>query len=90
MDDHVHVLVRIAPETSLQQVVHSWKSFTANRFQKETGRVGSIWQQEPYDRIVRDRFELDNVLQYIAYNPTKRWPDLKEYPWVKILINSES
>jgi len=90
MDDHVHVLVRASPEHPLEKIIHSWKSFTAHQFGRQTGRVGQVWQQEYQDRIVRDREEIENRLQYIAYNPTKRWPDLKEYPWMKILINSES
>jgi len=90
MDDHVHVVLRISPDYPLQKIIHSWKSFASHQFGKLTGRIGQVWQQEYFDRIVRDRTELDNVLQYIAYNPTKRWPDTRDYPWCKILINSMS
>lgn len=90
MDDHVHVLVRVSPEYSLEKVLHSWRSFTAHQFVRENHRIAPVWNQESYDRIVRDKDELDGFLQYIADNPTKRWPDQNEYPWLKILMNSMS
>ena len=85
-----HVLVRVSPDYSLENVLHSWKSFTAHQFVREQRRVAPAWNQESYDRIVRDMEELDGILQYIANNPTKRWPDRNEYPWLKILMNSMS
>ncbi|WP_194722828.1 hypothetical protein [Noviherbaspirillum malthae] len=63
--------------------MHSWKSFTANRLQREHGRVGAVWQQESFDRIVRDEAEWLEKIQYIMNNPLKRWPELKTYQWVK-------
>ena len=81
MDDHVHVVVRLPREQTLGAAVHSWKSFTANRLQRQANRFGAIWQQEYYDHIVRDAEELQNALQYIANNPIERWPELKEYQW---------
>jgi hypothetical protein len=32
---------------------------------------GSIWQDESWDRIVRDAAEFDEKLQYMADNPVK-------------------
>jgi len=82
MDDHVHVLVRPYEGISLEKVVHSWKSFTAHRLQKEFGRTGAVWQDEFFDRIVRDDEELVEKANYILGNPLKRWPDLREYRWI--------
>ena len=53
MDDYVHVLVELLVGTTLQ--THSWKSFTANRLQKNSR--GAVWQREYFDRIVRDDAE---------------------------------
>lgn len=33
------------------------------------GKSGEIWQQESYDRIIRDGEHLDRVIQYIGRNP---------------------
>lgn len=83
MDDHVHVLVRPYENHSLEQIVHTWKSFTANRLQRESSRTGAVWQQESFDRIVRDENEWLEKIQYIMNNPLKRWPGLGEYAWVR-------
>ena len=84
MDDHVHVLVRLASGIQLQSTVHSWKSYTANKLQRSLVRESVVWQDEYYDRIVRDPAELANYMEYIAANPVKRWPGIKEYPWLQI------
>jgi REP element-mobilizing transposase RayT len=84
MDDHVHIVVRLAHGESLQKTVHGWKSFTATVLQKEKHRVGSVWQHEHYDRIVRNKDELRKTLEYILNNPKKRWPEIAEYAWVRI------
>jgi REP element-mobilizing transposase RayT len=81
MNDHVHLLVQPKPEWRLEQLVHSWKCFSARALQRERGRTGSIWQDEYFDRIVRDDDELAEKLAYILHNPVKRWPSLGEYPW---------
>jgi REP element-mobilizing transposase RayT len=85
MDDHVHVLVRLPQDRPLQTVLHSWKSYSANQLQRQFSRERAVWQDESFDRIVRDTDEFENILRYIAHNPVKRWPEVKEYPWVRIL-----
>jgi putative transposase len=82
MNDHVHVIVRPMAEWSLKSIVHSWKSFTANRMQRGGRRTGRVWQDEYFDRIVRDEKELLQKYRYILGNPYKRWPLLNEYQWV--------
>ncbi len=82
MNDHVHVLVEPFAGQILEKVVHSWKSFTAHRLQRQYGRQGRIWQEEYFDRVVRDAKEFDEKLRYIVNNPWRRWPGLVEYSWV--------
>lgn len=57
MDTHVHVLVQLLEGFALEHVINSWKSFTTNALQKKSGRKGSVWLGEYYDRIVRDEAE---------------------------------
>jgi hypothetical protein len=40
---------------------------------------GSIWQDESWDRIIRDQKELDEKLHYMLYNPVRK--GLVEDPW---------
>jgi putative transposase len=81
MHNHVHVLVKPLGEQRLQELLHSWKSFTAHKFQRNFGRKAPVWQDEYLDRIVRDEKEFLDKAQYVLNNPLKTWPDLEEYPW---------
>ena len=61
---------------------HSWKSFTAHQLQRQYGRRERIWQEEYFDRIVRDEKELAKHFNYILGSTWKRWPDLVKCPRV--------
>jgi REP element-mobilizing transposase RayT len=82
MDDHVHVLLLPLADYSLKQTLHSWKSFTANGLGRLGRRAAPIWQDEYFDRIVRDEADLIQKAEYILGNPLKRWPEIDEYPWM--------
>jgi REP element-mobilizing transposase RayT len=84
MDDHVYAIVCPEPPHKLERIVHSWKAFTANRLQRQFGRIGWVWQAEYYDRIMRNEEELLETVRYVADNPRERWPDISEYPWLII------
>ena len=64
-DDHVHVLVAPIPANELRSILHSWKSFTARQMQRDHNRIGRVWQDEYFDRIVRDDAELVQRADYI-------------------------
>jgi len=88
MNDHVHALVHPHPDWRLEEIIHSWKSFTAHTFVRSSGRQAPVWLHESYDRIVRDRAEFDEKLAYILNNPKKRWPSLTEYEWMGCSLRS--
>jgi putative transposase len=77
MNDHVHVLFTLLDGHTLSRVLHTWKSFTAHQLRRK------VWQNESFDRRVRDEAELLQKAHYIANNPRKRWPDADDYAWVK-------
>ena len=81
MNDHVHVLVEPFPGFRLDEVLQSWKSFTANLLQRQCGRGGIIWQQEYFDRVVRNDIEYEQKRDYILGNPFRRWPNIGSYRW---------
>ncbi len=92
MPDHVHVLVQplTIPETDgffdLAEIIHSVKSFSGHQIIKQRNNKGSVWQDERYDRIVRDEVEFLEKWQYIMDNPVRKelarsWED---YPWLYI------
>ena len=69
MPNHVHVLFQPAKGQALADILHSWKSFSAKAINRQLGRTGRVWQDESYDRIVRDWNELVRYRDYIARNP---------------------
>jgi REP element-mobilizing transposase RayT len=69
MPNHVHVLFRLRGGRALEKVVHSWKSFTAKAVNKAAGREGMLWQEDYWDRMIRNERHLNAVRSYIARNP---------------------
>ena len=70
MPNHVHALVQPIGLTTLSSILQNWKSFTAHELQRRAGIVGRVWQEESFDRIVRDENELKKFTEYILANPT--------------------
>jgi len=81
MNDHVHVIVWPEEDRRLEDIVHSWKSFSAHELTKKYGRPAPIWQHESYDRLVRNKRELHRTISYILNNPKKRWSEMESYQW---------
>ena len=71
MPNHVHLLFVLRPGWRLEEVVHSWKSFSAKQINRRTGRGGVLWQKDYFDRLVRDSEHLGNCVRYIRTNPEK-------------------
>ncbi len=69
MPNHVHVLFRLRTGEVLEKVIHSWKSFTAKEINKATGRASTLWQEDYWDRIIRNERHLEAVRRYIKENP---------------------
>ncbi|QJW97790.1 REP-associated tyrosine transposase [Frigoriglobus tundricola] len=94
MTDHAHALVRPLPLDradpaatafhDLSGLVQSVKGFSAYKINRRRGWRGPLWQDEGYDRIVRDDREFEETWQYIVYNPVKvglvEVPE--RYPWL--------
>ena len=71
MPNHVHALIETTPGFPLEAVVHSWKSFTAKQVNKILGRSGQVWEEDYFDRYIRDENHLSTVVDYIEQNPVK-------------------
>jgi len=71
MPNHVHVLIETWPGFPLAQVLHSWKSFTAQQANRLLGRSGAFWAREYFDRFVRDERHFQQAVDYIEENPVK-------------------
>ena len=71
MPNHVHVLIKILPDHSLTNIVHSWKSFTAHQANRLLKRKGIFWQLDYHDRYIRDDKHYQSAIKYIHNNPVK-------------------
>jgi acetyl-CoA synthetase len=69
MPNHAHLLLRMREGHDLAGLMKRLKGVSARRINQLLGREGSVWQQDYFDRFIRDREHFLNVLQYIENNP---------------------
>ena len=82
MPNHVHLLV--TPWVALPKLTKSLKGITAKRANAVLAHTGSpFWQEESYDRLVRDRQEFGRIRFYIEQNPVRAQlvRDASQYRW---------
>ncbi len=71
MPNRVHVLFTPREGWSLSALIHSWKSFTSKQANGILRRRGQFWQEEYFDRYIRDQQHFQHAVQYIESNPVK-------------------
>jgi REP element-mobilizing transposase RayT len=70
MANHVHLLITPLEEVSI--LMKSLKRFTAREGNRILGLTGqAFWQDESYDRLVRNDEEFRRIARYIEMNPVK-------------------
>lgn len=79
MPNHCHLLVRPFEDWPLEDVLESWKGYTARQVNHATGHSGALWQADSYDRIVRDEDHYRSVVRYLRANPKKAGLRPNEY-----------
>jgi putative transposase len=89
LPDHVHLLVQPLPHPdggvyNLAEIIHSVKRYSVYEINKRRGIQGSLWQDERYDRIVRNEAEFLEKWNYIRNNPVKAGlaERPENYPWL--------
>jgi putative transposase len=90
MSNHIHIVFTILNENvNLYTVLQRLKQFTATEANKLLNRKGEFWQEESYDRIVRDAKELSRIIQYVLNNPVKIGlvEDWRDYPFCYVNEN---
>jgi REP element-mobilizing transposase RayT len=71
MPNHVHLLCQLREGVLLEDVLHSWKSYTSKQIQELTGSAGQLWQEGYWDRLMRSREHYHRSIRYIRENPIK-------------------
>ena len=82
MANHVHVLLR--PLIPLQKALMNIKSGSARAANAALGRTGKpFWQDESYDRWVRNDRERNSIVRYIHFNPVAAGlvTEPEQWPW---------
>lgn len=88
MSNHVHVMLTPMEKAngtyySLSRILHSVKSYTANKGNALLGGEGEFWQHENYDHFVRDPDELIRIRRYVLNYPVKAGlvDSPEKWPW---------
>lgn len=71
MPNHVHALLRPTEGRALEMVLASRKQYCARAINGFMARCGTVWQEESFDRIIRDTAHVRQVVRYIEENPRK-------------------
>lgn len=83
MPDHVHLLMTVNGDISIEKAVQFIKGGFSYRLKKETGYMGEVWQKGFSEVRVNDQDSFAKHREYIAQNPVKRGlvSELEEYPY---------
>ena len=70
MPNHIHLIFDLLPENKeVGIIMQSVKGISAKRCNLLLGKTGNFWQDESYDRWIRDDIELFYFIKYILMNP---------------------
>jgi REP element-mobilizing transposase RayT len=71
MPDHVHLILKPLRGFTLSRIMKGIKGVAARRLNQHRKTSGQVWQDESWDRILRDAREFEEKLQYMYNNPLK-------------------
>ncbi|MGA7525271.1 MAG: transposase [Acidobacteriaceae bacterium] len=71
MPDHVHLLLTVGPESSVEKAMQFIKGGFSYRVKKELGYTGEVWQRGFSEVRVEGQQSFERHRVYIAENPVK-------------------
>ncbi len=73
MPDHVHLVLTPLADAAgpfpIADIMQTLKSTSAHRINKILGRTGKVWQDESFDRALRNEDSIPDKVDYILGNP---------------------
>jgi REP element-mobilizing transposase RayT len=70
MTNHIHLVFELLNENKgISKIMQSIKRISARKSNLILNRAGKFWQDESYDRLVRDDKDLYFVIKYVLMNP---------------------
>lgn len=88
MPNHIHLVFSLLKNNrGISKIMQSIKGASSREINKILNTEGRLWQDESFDRLVRDDLELYNIINYVINNPVEaqlvnNWKD-----WKHIYIN---
>ncbi|MFO7447740.1 MAG: transposase [Ignavibacteriaceae bacterium] len=83
MPNHIHLVFNLLKNNSgISKIMQLIKGNSAIKSNSILNKNGTFWQDESFDRLVRDEKELYNIIEYVINNPVKaglveNWQDWK-------------
>lgn len=71
MPNHIHLLFTPLEPHTLAEIMHSLKGYTATEANVLLNREGTFWQEDYFDRRIRDGNHFANAFDYVEFNPVK-------------------
>ncbi|MCL4548831.1 MAG: transposase [Bacteroidetes bacterium] len=70
MPNHVHLVFELMKNNrGISKIMQSIKRVSSKRSNEFLKRTGKFWQDESFDRWIRDDKELFNIINYVLENP---------------------
>ena len=82
MPNHIHALIEVW-QVPMGKILQSWKGYTSRQANKILSRQGTFWEDDYFDRYIRDEEHLRRAVRYIENNPVKAHlvSSAAEWPW---------
>jgi putative transposase len=82
MPNHIHALIEVW-QLPLGRILQHWKGYTAKAANQILGREGTFWEDDYFDRYIRDEDHFRRVVRYIENNPVRAGlvRVASEWPW---------
>jgi REP element-mobilizing transposase RayT len=71
MPNHVHVLFQPLNGYLLQDILHTWKSFSSQQIRRYLASTGDFWNSGYWDRLIRNQSHFARCVRYIRNNPVQ-------------------
>jgi putative transposase len=83
MPDHVHLLIELDSEMTIEKAMQFIKGRFSHRLKQEFGHRNEVWQRGYSEKQVMDAESMDKCHEYIAMNPVKAGlaQSANEYPF---------
>ncbi len=81
MPNHIHLVFNLLKgNKGVSKIMQSIKRVSARKCNVYLNRTGNFWQDESYDRLIRDDVEFYFIIKYVLLNPVnaglvKKWDD---------------